>query len=180
MVSQLKSIALAVGGDWDGATTTQDNFSKQCIVVSQLRSIVELAIGNKEEAKETQVVFVSTADDNLQKTPVVGHARGAIAYLAGDSKTGDRAITEANQTTVGTLCLGLLISSWHVGILVGASTSVWLTGVAQFKIEDAKHHKQASMLDGSCLCVGDCVCLSCVDSEPLDHNSNWECCLGHE
>jgi len=179
VVAQLKSFALAVSGDWDGAMTTQDNFSKQCVVISQFRSIVELAICSSEAAKETQVVFVCTADDHLQKTPVFGHARGTLAYMMGDSETGDRAMLEATKMTV---YLGAIISAWHIGLIVGATTSVIVGGAkaATLSEDEKKAAVQSLSLDGSCLCIGDCVCIACWEPEPFEVATKCDFCLGTE
>jgi len=130
--------------------------SKQCIVVSQVRSIVELAAGEAEAARETQATFVSSADANLQKTPVVGHARGTVAYFMGDSETGNHAMLEATKTTIS---LGVLISAWHVGIVVGAATSVVVPSALVAGGETETQETKQASLNGSCLCVGNCVCL---------------------
>lgn len=46
LISQLKSLLELLTGNTNAALITQINFSKQCIIVSQLRSLVEASLMN--------------------------------------------------------------------------------------------------------------------------------------
>lgn len=60
ILSQIKSAIQAAAGDLKGASITQDNFSKKCIVVSQLRSAVESGIfQDHQAATNTQLEFIN-------------------------------------------------------------------------------------------------------------------------
>jgi len=172
VVSQLKSAVLAVQGDLDGARATQENFSKQCIVISQLRSTVELATGQSENARETQVTFFSAMDQNTKSLPVLGHLRGAVAYLVGDYETGSVAMQESTKTT---LWAGLLVSAWHIGLAIGATASsaavpakLTLEEKLAKRSELESDGKPKPLLDGKCLCCGECVCSPAITFRVMD------------
>jgi len=59
IVSQVKSAVQACKGDMKGALITQENFSKRCVLVSQVQSAVEAAVVSCEEAEKTQREFIS-------------------------------------------------------------------------------------------------------------------------
>jgi hypothetical protein len=55
-LSQLVSATQAAAGDLQGASETQDAFSKRCPVISQMRSAVEAGVyKDREAASRTQV-----------------------------------------------------------------------------------------------------------------------------
>jgi len=122
IVSQVKSAVQFTIGDWDGARTTQDNFSKQCVLVSQVRSIIELAQGEKKAASDTYEEFYTNSDGLLKKTPILGHARGCLAYLLGDLEAGNDTMFQATKTTVGVAGWTLIL---HGGIAIGCAVGIF-------------------------------------------------------
>ena len=91
LLSQAKSLFQAVCLDLDGARKTQENFSRQCPVVSQVRSAYEWAAGDSEAAKETQMQCLGFMSDVVDGIPAVGHTKGVIHYTFGDKEGGDKA-----------------------------------------------------------------------------------------
>ena len=57
IVSQTKSLVQVMTGDAEGARRTQENFSRQCVGISQARSLVESTY-DREAALETQEQFL--------------------------------------------------------------------------------------------------------------------------
>ncbi|VDH89956.1 Hypothetical predicted protein [Mytilus galloprovincialis] len=99
LVSQVKSFVQWVCGDSDGAKQTQINFTKQCILVSQLRSLGELIFISKEAAIDTQCEFRDTTVYGvLDSIPIVGHLKGLVHYALKDRERGDRAMKAASRT----------------------------------------------------------------------------------
>lgn len=98
VVSQVKSAVQAIGGDSEGARKTQEEFSKQCPVVSQARSAVE-ATYDTEAARRTQLEFVDNLEGVADATPIVGHVKGAVHYALGDTEKGDGCMKSASRTT---------------------------------------------------------------------------------
>jgi hypothetical protein len=130
-LSEAQGIIQLSVGNWEDAKTTQENFSKQCIIVSQIRSMVERAQGDEEAANNTNEEFCKSTDGLLRKTPIVGHARGCLAYLLGDTKTGDATMVEATKTTVGA---AMVVFVCHGGFLI---TSGCFIGAQRVKEVDA-------------------------------------------
>ena len=64
----------------DSALRTQEEFSRKCIVVSQLRSAVEAGLGDCKAALETQVLFASEID----AVPVLSQIKSAVQAGCGD------------------------------------------------------------------------------------------------
>ena len=102
VLSQLKSLGQAITGDMKGAKETQENFSKRCPVISQLRSAVEAtALRNTEAARETQKHFLEhTVKPALETTPIVGHVTGGIYLAMGKNEKGIACIKAASKNTV--------------------------------------------------------------------------------
>jgi hypothetical protein len=121
IVSQFKSIVQCTLGNWDAARDTQENFSKQCIICSQVRWAVETVQGDEKAAQNTSEAFYDSTDGFLKKTPILGHARGCLAYLSGDKQTGDETIVQATKTTVGMVLVGLFL---HGGFLIGSGIAI--------------------------------------------------------
>jgi len=121
VVSQFKSIVQCTLGNWDAARDTQDNFSKQCIICSQVRWAVETVQGDEKAAQKTNEAFYDSTDGFLKKTPILGHARGCLAYLSGDKQTGDETMVQATKTTVGMVMIGLFL---HGGFLIGSGFGI--------------------------------------------------------
>jgi hypothetical protein len=121
VVSQIKSVVQCGIGDWEGASTTQDNFTKQCIIVSQVRSVVEHIQGDEEAANDTIEVFFQSTDAFLKKVPILGHARGCVAYLTGNKQVGDETMFQATKTTVGMAMIAFFL---HGGFLIGSGLCI--------------------------------------------------------
>ena len=98
-LSQTKSLFQAVCFDFDGARRTQENFSRQCPVVSQIRSACEWAQGDSKAARETQEQCLGFLSDVVDGIPAVGHVKGGIHYAFGDKDGGDKAMKSASRTT---------------------------------------------------------------------------------
>lgn len=75
-VSQVKSLAQAITGDFEGAAKTAENFTRECPVVSQITSAVQLAAGDIDGAIETQKICLGTVNNVANGIPVVGHVKG--------------------------------------------------------------------------------------------------------
>ncbi|KAE9547603.1 hypothetical protein FO519_009185 [Halicephalobus sp. NKZ332] len=101
VVSQTKSIVQAISGDTEGAAT----------------SAALLITGNADEALEVQKEFVKGVSDVADGIPVVGHVKGTIHYVAGDTEGGDKAMKSASRTT-GVVAGG--VGGFFVGGPVGA------------------------------------------------------------
>ena len=99
VVSQCKSAFQAVCGDLKGARKTQERFLKTCPVVSQGTSAVQALMGDTEGARETQLEFVGFVNDTVDSIPVVGHVKGGIYYVCGDTEGGDKAMKSSSRTT---------------------------------------------------------------------------------
>ena len=98
-LSQTKSLFQAVCFDFEGARRTQENFSRQCPVVSQVRSACEWAQGDSQAARETQKECLGFISDVVDGIPAVGHVKGGIHYALGDRDGGDKAMKSASRTT---------------------------------------------------------------------------------
>ncbi|CAE8689186.1 unnamed protein product [Polarella glacialis] len=84
-----------------GPTTrrTQEQFSKECPIVSQARSAVEASMGNNEAALQTQMVFAANMNDAVDSSPGIGHLKAAIHEACGDKSGAEKALHMANGTT---------------------------------------------------------------------------------
>jgi hypothetical protein len=81
VASQVKSWAQAAKGDFRGARTTQREFSKRCVVVSQVRSLAQAAImGDREGALETQKAFANGID----AVPIMSQIKSSVMAAKGD------------------------------------------------------------------------------------------------
>lgn len=98
-LSQAKSLFQVVCGDLEGARQTQENFLKQCPVVSQGTSLVQATILDDEEgALKTQKAFLKTMSGVADGIPAVGHVKGVIHYACGDKEGGDQAMKSSSRT----------------------------------------------------------------------------------
>lgn len=140
VVSQVKSAVQAIGGDSDGALKTQEEFSKQCPGVSQVRSAVE-ATYDAEAALRTQMEFVNNLESVADGTPVIGHVKGAVHYALNDTEKGDECMKSASRTTaviaagVATGGSGLVVAA-AAGTVAGVAMDGVTTGV------DSAVHKE--------------------------------------
>ena len=89
----------AIAGDEEGAKITQENFIRQCPLVSQVTSLVQVARGNKEAAKETQKQCLGTINGFVNGIPVVGHVKAGIHLVAGDKEGAKQAFQSSTRTT---------------------------------------------------------------------------------
>eukprot|EP00640_Fibrocapsa_japonica_P007175 CAMPEP_0113945448 /NCGR_PEP_ID=MMETSP1339-20121228/45976_1 /TAXON_ID=94617 /ORGANISM="Fibrocapsa japonica" /LENGTH=192 /DNA_ID=CAMNT_0000951033 /DNA_START=36 /DNA_END=614 /DNA_ORIENTATION=- /assembly_acc=CAM_ASM_000762 len=136
VVSQAKSLVQVCSGDAKGARKTQENFLKQCPVVSQGTSAVQaICYNDHEAARETQLEFLGAMNDLADGTPVVGHIKGGIHYMCGDSSGGEKAMKSATRTTgvVGGSVAGFVCGgpagAVGGGIAAGAAMDGIITGV---------------------------------------------------
>lgn len=121
VVSQVKSFVQAVTGNTEGARQTQENFSRQCPIVSQARSAVEAITGDTDAAEQTQLEFLKNASRVVDSVPVVGHVKGGVHYVCGDTKGGDMAMKRATGVAGGA-ALGL-IAAGPIGAVAGGITA---------------------------------------------------------
>ncbi|XP_055331178.1 uncharacterized protein LOC129583416 [Paramacrobiotus metropolitanus] len=113
VVSQLKSAVQAGCGDMNGALQTQENFTRQCPIISHMRNAIEDAVPPQERRPDT--VCNALAD----VIPGVGHIKGAVHYAMGDHPQGERAMKAASRSTA---VIGGTIVGLAVGGLGGAVT----------------------------------------------------------
>lgn len=59
LVSQIKTVYHFARSERDKAVATSDRFTQRCPGISQLRSLLELAEGDVEAARQTQTVFLN-------------------------------------------------------------------------------------------------------------------------
>lgn len=84
VVSQVVSAVQAIRGDLKGAKETQEQFSKRCPVISQLRSAVE-GTYDVEAANQTQTEFIENMKNvNASAIPVVSQIVSAVQATRGD------------------------------------------------------------------------------------------------
>lgn len=86
--SQGKSVVQAMAGDADGAVRTQENFTRRCPVISQVRQHMEQSSGDTEAAGRTQSEFQKSMSE-------VG------AALAVGAQTANTAINRFQESEVG-------------------------------------------------------------------------------
>ena len=75
-MSQLKSFVQYAAKDEEGARKTQQNFIKQCPLVSQVTSAVQALKNDKEGARATQLEFLKAMNGVVDGMPVIGHTIG--------------------------------------------------------------------------------------------------------
>jgi len=85
LASQGKSLVQVATGDKEGAQRTQDNFTKRCVGVSQLRSAFEERNGDQIAANATKAEFTrayTQADDALKAklAPIEPMAKNIAGY----------------------------------------------------------------------------------------------------
>ncbi|KDO26722.1 hypothetical protein SPRG_20520 [Saprolegnia parasitica CBS 223.65] len=84
LVSQAKSLFQAITGDLKGASQTQDNFSRGCPVVSQVRAVVEdTIIQDPAAAARTRSHFSSFSMDHCL---FLSQAKSLVQVLKGDAR----------------------------------------------------------------------------------------------
>ena len=75
-ISQLKSVCQLVTGDAEGAARTQENFAKECPVVSQSVALGQCLAGDIDGAKDTFNRGIGTINNVANGIPGVGHVKG--------------------------------------------------------------------------------------------------------
>jgi len=102
LASQGKSLLQALTGDRAGAVQTQDNFTRRCVVLSQMRSAVEHHNGNEAAAAQTQAEFAralknadETAKAALSAALPVARELAHAAELARGAQRGAAATEQA-------------------------------------------------------------------------------------
>ena len=126
IISQVKSAVQAICGDEEGARKTQHKFTKSFPGISQVRGVVELAMGREEEAIDT----FKAGGAFLDGIPVVGHVKGVVHYACGDKEGGDAAMISSSRTTG---VIGGSVGGFLVGGPVGAAAG----GVAAGALMDS-------------------------------------------
>ena len=147
-ISQLKSFCQVLGGDVEGAKRTQENFSRQCPVVSQCRSTVE-ATYDPDAARITQEEFLNkTVLPTVEATPLVGHITGGIYYALGENEKADACMKAASRTAV--VGVAGMVAGPAGAVAAGAGMDVTITAV-----DSAVHNEER--LYGSCASINDVV-----------------------
>lgn len=115
VVSQAISLQQHISGDSEGARRTQEQFSRECIGVSQVRSAVEAGMGNNDAALATQWAFAHNMDNAVNSVPGVGHAKSAIHEACGDRGGAEKAKHMADNSSmvaVPFVVVGFCIGPW--------------------------------------------------------------------
>jgi hypothetical protein len=123
----MQSLFQVIGGDKEGARKTQEEFSNTCPIISQIKSAVQALTGDLNAAKETQEIFVVSAMEVVDGTPVIGHIniKGAIHYALGDDSHGGLCMKKASLST-GVIAGGLIgILGGPAGAFAGGITGGW-------------------------------------------------------
>jgi len=128
-VSQLKSIVQLVCLDPEGAWETQKNFVKKCPLVSHVVGAAVGAIGmmtkNKkciEYGKEAFVEGTKTIGDVADGIPGIGHVKGTLHYVFGDTEGAEKAFTSATRTSC-------VMGAGAAGFLIGGPVGAVSAGV---------------------------------------------------
>lgn len=133
-VSQAKSSWQLMCGDKQGALKTQENFTKQCPGVSQVRSLLEISLckDGVQRAKETQRAQLGMLNGLADGLPAVGHVKGGLHYLVGDKSGGDKAMKAASHTTgvVAGGTLGLVVAGPAGAVAGGIAGGLAVDSVA--------------------------------------------------
>lgn len=128
--SQLKSAIQFACHQTEQALQTQINFSRQCPIVSQVRSLAESISGDNKAAQETQKECGLFLLNLCNGIPVVGHIKGGIHYAFGDAEGGDAALKAASHTS------GVMVGG-AVGFLVGGPPGAIALGIGGGAAMDA-------------------------------------------
>lgn len=105
-ISQVKSLVQSSCGDNEGALKTQENFVKQCPLVSPVTGSLSTSIG-KIAGDSDRVKFGEEAlkqgNKNLEElfnsTPIVGEIKGGLHHLLGETDKGNKAMESATSAT---------------------------------------------------------------------------------
>ena len=143
LISQVKSFVQCAAGDQAGALKTQEDFSKQCVVVSQARTMTEAATGNVKAAQETADAFNASAaqfwEGAADSTPVLGHIKGSIHYALGEEEKGRNCMIGASRLVAavgGGLAFGGPCCAIAGAVTGAASFDLMAYGIAKESIGD--------------------------------------------
>ena len=143
LISQVKSFVQCAAGDQAGALKTQEDFSKQCVVVSQARTMTEAATGNVKAAQETQAAYLDSSAKFLMGVvdnfPVVGHIKGSIHYALGEEEKGRNCMIGASRLVAavgGGLAFGGPCCAIAGAVTGAASFDLMAYGIAKESIGD--------------------------------------------
>ncbi|GMR48783.1 hypothetical protein PMAYCL1PPCAC_18978 [Pristionchus mayeri] len=141
VISQTKSLVQLATGDKEGARATQEKFFHECPIVAQATSAVEYAIDRDvERMKETNKRSVKVISNFTDGIPVVGHVKGGIHALAGDTDGAKQAVKSANRSVgvVGGGAVGFLAGGFPGAIAGGIAGGAAMDGL-QTGISSAYH-----------------------------------------
>ncbi|KAF8374365.1 hypothetical protein PRIPAC_80794 [Pristionchus pacificus] len=141
VISQTKSLVQLATGDKEGARATQEKFFHECPIIAQATSAVEYAIDrDADRALETNKRSVKVISNFTDGIPVVGHVKGGIHALAGDSEGAKAAVKSANRSVgvVGGGAVGFLAGGFPGAIAGGIAGGAAMDGL-QTGISSAYH-----------------------------------------
>ena len=122
-ISQVKSLLQWACGDNEGALKTQLNFVKKCPGVAQVTGTVAIKVGQIYEeqgciefGEEIMRQEPENIDDLLNGTPVIGHIKGRIHHLFGDTENGNKALESASRAVAQ---MASDLAQWNAGDPVG-------------------------------------------------------------
>ncbi|GMS96339.1 hypothetical protein PENTCL1PPCAC_18514 [Pristionchus entomophagus] len=141
VISQTKSLVQLATGDKEGARATQEKFFHECPIVAQATSAVEYAIDRDvERLAETNKRSVKVLSNFTDGIPVVGHVKGGIHALAGDSEGAKAAVKSANRSigVVGGGAVGFIAGGFPGAIAGGIAGGAAMDGL-QTGISSAFH-----------------------------------------
>lgn len=99
VIAQGKSLVQIIFGDKDGARKTQEHFLNEGLGTSQLRSAYFLVTGDAKKALDIQGKFFSNLEVVVDSCPLVGHLKGGVHLIAGDTDHGWQALKSATSST---------------------------------------------------------------------------------
>ena len=132
-MSQIKSLVQWIGGDSRAARETQEHFSNGSVYfpIPLARAAVEAATGHKDDSLDTLKTVGKTAENMVEGTPVIGHARATIHYIADDTKRGNEIMNTASWSAAveaggvvgilacGPACAGAAAAGATGGVIAG-------------------------------------------------------------
>ena len=96
VIAQFKSLVTCA--DKEGARKTQERFLRECLLISQIFSLVQSIKGDNEGARETQKICLKATANMIDGIPVAGHLKRAIHYLCRDKAGGHQAMKCASRS----------------------------------------------------------------------------------
>lgn len=119
VVSQIKSAIQALSGQVGAAEQTQQDFIRECILISQCTSLVQFCLGDPAASKATQRQFLSNVWNVADSFPLVGVLKGLCHAIAGQTEFMIASFKAQGRTAA---CIfGGLIGMWigPIGALIG-------------------------------------------------------------